>query len=91
MRRYLNNTEAKEYNDLASKAKAIESALSSLLVDVVTSDIPDDAKCEALDFLKRAETFQGLAYFLTPQTEWMGGDSSDPRNFKTRAPHIEGT
>lgn len=29
-----------------------------------------------------------LAYMSHPQEEWLGGDSSDPKNFTRRLPHI---
>lgn len=31
---------------------------------------------------------QGLIYMSSPQTEWLGGDSSDSKNFTKRLPHI---
>lgn len=34
------------------------------------------------------EAVQGNAYMFAPQSEWTGGDSSDPNNFKWNAPHI---
>lgn len=30
----------------------------------------------------------GLRYMCTPQSEWLGGDSSDSKNFTYRQPHI---
>lgn len=30
----------------------------------------------------------GMSYLFNPQTEWTGGDSKDPKNFKHTLPHI---
>ena len=31
-----------------------------------------------------------MPYFYHPQSEWMGGDSSNPKNYRKREPHIVG-
>lgn len=80
--------EARAYRNLAALAKQIERDLAQLAVSTITEEIPDDAKMRILDWIKRAETFRGLSYFLTPQTQWTGGDSQDAKNFKVTAPHI---
>lgn len=42
----------------------------------------------ALRLLEQVEdALRGKAYGLAPQTEWMGGDPSEAKNFKTRWPH----
>ena len=35
-----------------------------------------------------AGNLQGLSYMTHPQTEWLGGASSDPKNSAVRFPHI---
>lgn len=80
--------EAQAYRRLAARAKQIERDLSQLAVSTVAEEIPDDVKARILDWVDRAETFRGLSYFLTPQTQWTGGDSQDAKNFKVTAPHI---
>lgn len=82
---YPNEETITEYRKLASAAGAIESALQEMVVSVVKSAIPEEAKIAVLEWIKRADTFRGLSYMLHPQSEWMGGES-----FKTRAPHIAG-
>lgn len=86
--KYINETEAQNYHTLAAMAAKIEEDLQSLVVATVESGIPDEVKIHILDWVKRADTFRGLSYMLTPQSEWMGGDSQDAKNFKLRAPHI---
>lgn len=81
-------TESAEYQKLSALAREIEDKLSSLVVATAQAGIPDAVKCNVLDWIKRTETFNGLSYFLTPQTEWLGGDSRDAKNFAVRAPHI---
>lgn len=33
-------------------------------------------------------SFRFAAYMLCPQSEWVGGDSMNPKNFKTREPNV---
>ena len=40
------------------------------------------------DLAALAGNVQGLAYMTHPQSEWTGGDSSDPANTVIRFPHI---
>jgi len=80
-------TEA-QYRLLVTKAKLAEEAISELLLATVQSSIPDDAKLKVLDWISRADTFKGISYFLTPQTEWTGGDSVDANNHVVNNPHI---
>jgi hypothetical protein len=37
-----------------------------------------------------AEDLAGLPYLLTPQPEWTGGDSTDPKNHRHKEPHYVG-
>lgn len=85
---YINEITAAQYRKLSALAAEIESKLEGMVVELVQADIPEDAKLRTLAWINRADTFRGLSYFLTPQPEWTGGDSSDPANFKLRAPHI---
>jgi len=88
MKNRITTETAATYRDLAAQAKAIEDALAAFLLATVQADIPEKAKLATMDWVKRAETFRGLSYFLTPQTEWTGGDSLDERNHVTMSPHI---
>lgn len=86
--KHITQVKADQYRYLATLAKNIESAISELVVATAKADIPELAKVNILNWIDRAETFRGLSYFLTPQTEWTGGDSSNPKNFRVNAPHI---
>jgi len=56
-----------------------------LLLDLNMLENPaSDAVRKAIDAV------EGQAYMFTPQPEWVGGDSSDPKNYKFRPPHIVG-
>jgi hypothetical protein len=37
---------------------------------------------------KIQEAAGGMSYLFQPQIEWTGGDSNNPKNFKTNLPHI---
>jgi hypothetical protein len=81
--RYIDQNEQTQWHRLANHAKAIESMLSDLTLATLQADIPDKAKIAVQDWISRADTFKGLSYFCTPQSEWQGGE-----NFKVREPHI---
>lgn len=40
------------------------------------------------EILEIQRAIGSLAYMSHPQEEWLGGDSSDPKNFTRRMPHI---
>ena len=88
MKHRITSEVAADYRALAEKAEAIDSALMELVIATGATSIPDEAKIKILNWIDRAETFRGLAYSLTPQTEWTGGDSQDSANFVTMNPHI---
>lgn len=88
MKHRITEEQASEYRALADKAKAIEEAFSNLVVATAQADIPDEVKLKIMNWIDRVEAFNGLSYFLTPQPEWLGGDSSNPKNFAINAPHI---
>lgn len=70
-------------NLLSEASRLIEEAHTTLLLDL---NITDGKPLEAID--KARDALSGLSYMFTPQTEWTGGDSSDPKNFKFNLPHI---
>lgn len=83
----LTQSEQAEWLKLSAMAREIEDKLSSLALATVQSSIPDEYKGNVLDWVNRAETFNGLSYFLTPQSEWLGG-SDDNAKWAVRLPHI---
>ncbi len=70
--------------DLLKTAKeAVDEASASLMIDLgITGGAASTAVHEAQDALS------GQSYMFTPQSEWMGGDSTLFTNFKWRKPHI---
>lgn len=85
-----------KWAQLANLARAASKAVDELELQIMLASM--DAKkqhhlAEAqllMDLAQRLEEQGpgGLAYLLHPQTEWMGGDSMDPKNFKWREPYI---
>ena len=80
--------EASQYSMLAAQARKVSAELDALALQALQADIPEASKVNIFKWLERAEPFSGLAYFLTPQPEWTGGDSSDPKNTVLTEPHI---
>jgi hypothetical protein len=88
MSKHITTEQAAEYRRLAVLADKVNKALDELSLATLQAEIPQAVKANIFDWIARAETFRGLPYFLTPQSEWLGGDSSDPKNFAINAPHI---
>jgi hypothetical protein len=88
MKTRITEPEAAAYRELASRASAIQSAINDFTVAMMGAGIPDTVKIKIMDRMSDKPSFQSLAYFLTPQTEWTGGDSLDDRNHVTMNPHI---
>ena len=84
----LTDSQVAEWRKLSDQAKQIETLLSAMAVSVVQSSIADGYKLNVLDWITRADSFRGLSYFCAPQSEWLGGDSTDAKNFCYRLPHI---
>ena len=68
---------------LKTAKEAVDEAAVALLVELnVTGGAAATAIHEAQDALA------GHSYMFTPQSEWTGGDSMLPNNFKWCKPHI---
>jgi hypothetical protein len=84
----------KQWLELEAKVKAIGTAVSDLemyLLDMLWKH--QNNATEAIfikDFLERLDSIPFLPD-CHPQSEWTGGDSSDPKNYKLREPHAAGT
>jgi hypothetical protein len=79
--------QAAEYEKLEQLAEKIQESISNFDVAVLESNIPQEVKAKCLEITNGMDSF-GLAYRLHPQTQWKGGDSSDPKNFVVTSPHI---
>ncbi len=79
---------------LADEAKkAVDGLWFGILMNAGdTSDAEMQSKL--LEYAERAksaaDTISGFSYMLTPQTEWLGGDSSNPHSHILREPNIMG-
>lgn len=87
MKADLTPEQQKEWLKLATLAREIEDKLSELVLATAQAGIADEHKAKVLDWVSRAETFNGLSYFLTPQSEWLGGDDKTSK-WAVRLPHI---
>lgn len=87
MNKRISEDQAAEYEGLERAARAITEAVSNFVVAVAEADVPEEVKVKCLEIADGLDTF-GLAYRLHPQSEWTGGDSSDPKNTVINAPHI---
>lgn len=88
MKTKLTEEQVLEWRKIANQASKIEAMVSELLVITAQAKIGDADKVKVLDWIDRAEAFSGLSYICTPQSEWLGGDSMDGKNFCYRPPHI---
>ena len=87
-----------EINDAIRKAKqAVDEASGVILQKVLAQNVakhpPEVAMLMSLmKVLEETGPGNGLVYMTTPQREWTGGDSADPRNTMFREPHfVQGT
>lgn len=88
MKTKLTEAEVQEWRKIATQAAKIESLLEELATVAIGANIDNAHKVKVLNWIDRASPFRGMAYFCTPQSEWLGGDSQDSKNFCFRLPHI---
>lgn len=84
--KYIDNETAKNWQDVAQQWKKA----NCILLDIRLALIKDMgvAGGPALDAINKAIRETAMSYEFTPQSEWMGGNSLDPDNFRYREPHI---
>lgn len=87
MRTRIDEQTADQWAECAKLWKTAEQALSDLeaLMHLNMGQI-SGKPIEAVN--KAIECVHGNAYMFTPQSEWVGGDESDPRNTVYVEPHI---
>lgn len=84
---HIDKVESDTWSANAAKLKQASKLLAQVQVSMFLDFKGKHTK--AIDRISKAEeATSGLAYLFTPQTEWTGGDSMDPKNFKVRSPHI---
>jgi len=83
----IDKSQAEHWSDIASKLRQIEQLVSDCQLTLLLKlHITDGKALKTINDI--AETTNGMAYMFTPQSEWTGGDSSNPNNFKFTMPHI---
>jgi len=89
MNHYLTPEETGVCNSVQATVKDARSAIDAIFLAIATNKPPggwpDGIVKHALDACETANAAIGSLDFQT-QGEWMGGDSCDPANFKTRRP-----
>lgn len=79
--------QAQHWAEIASNLRQISELIGQCqLVLLLKLNITEGKALEALNAIEQAVS--GQSYMFTPQTEWTGGDSADPKNFKPTLPHI---
>jgi len=87
MSRHITPAKADQWSVIANKLRQASELLGECHVLLACDlGITEGKPMEAV--VKAEDAVSGLAYMFTPQSEWTGGDSSDPNNFKFRPPHI---
>lgn len=83
----LSEKDAEIWRKCADQLRTAHEAVSDVQVTLLTKlGITAGAPLERVEQV--LENLGGLSYLFTPQTTWKGGDSSDPKNFYSRPPHI---
>ena len=89
MKHRIEKEQAEHWGQIAMNLAKISGLISECqLILLLKLDIsnPEAKPLKAIDAI--AEAASGQSYMFCPQTEWTGGDSSDPKNFKINLPHI---
>jgi len=74
------------WSQLATNLNQISKLAEDCRLIVLLQLKSDGPPLQAIENIIDAASGQG--YMFTPQTEWTGGDSSNPKNFKHTLPHI---
>ena len=81
------NETAALWSQLATNLNQISKlAEDCRLIVLLQLNLTDGPALKAVEEIIDAASGQG--YMFTPQTEWTGGDSSNPKNFKPTLHHI---
>jgi hypothetical protein len=87
MKHYITSEEATLCNNIAANLAAIHDAQQACVLTVAQAKdiLPLSAISEILDKMEEIRGIVG-SIDMHPQSEWMGGDSMNPANFKIRRP-----
>lgn len=84
--KYIDNETAKNWQDIAQQWKKANCILLDIRLALM-KDMGINAG-PAIEAVNKAIRETAMAYEFSPQSEWMGGDSLDTKNFRYRQPHI---
>lgn len=83
----ITNEVAEHWSEIAQRLREASRLVGEAQVILMTK--LGHVKGNAFDKLNACEeALNGQAYMFTPQSEWLGGDSSNPANFAFRRPHV---
>ncbi len=85
---YMTIKDHQEVKRLQELAAAAQAAIDRFEQEVCASELLPEEAVHWVMNERLGSIMRGLAYFLTPQREWTGGNSADPKNYKFRYPHI---
>lgn len=87
MAQKIDDQKAKLWQELSTKLGEISNLISDCqLILLLKLNITEGKSLRAIENIIDATA--GMSYLFHPQTEWTGGDSKDPKNFKHTLPHI---
>lgn len=87
MAQKIDDQKAKLWQELSTKLGEIDSLISDCRLTLILKlNITEGKPLKAIENIIDATA--GMSYLFNPQTEWTGGDSKDPKNFKHTLPHI---
>lgn len=89
MSRYIDSKEQEAWDSIKSDLAEAYSLISQAEVKAIVAlnrEGKEQKVCGRISNVR--QELAGLSYLCTPQSEWTGGDSSCPDNFRYRAPHI---
>jgi len=79
-----NTLTIEQYDAIESELREMKTRLDAMF----TLAWDNEAFRLGRDIVDIQQSLGSLAYMSHPQQEWLGGDSSDPKNFTRRLPHI---
>ncbi len=86
--RYMPADQVEAFRAASTAVGRANSELHAAVFALLPFAEPGSPAEQAVRMLEQVEeSLRGKAYGLHPQSEWLGGDSHDPKNFKTRWPH----
>jgi hypothetical protein len=86
MKTRLSENETKFWQDCANDWEAASCALTRIELRMMKHEIMPIKACNAIG--EAIDKISGQRYMWTPQSEWLGGDSSLAENHCMRPPHI---